>query len=66
MYQYQILVNTGQMILSHWINTDVNLLEMYKSALLSGQKIIVWEKGVIDLTAVVGLVDNTISTNKVS
>lgn len=51
------MVNTGQTVSMQWINTDVNLLEMYKSAILSGQKLIVWEKGVIDLTAVVGLID---------
>lgn len=60
MYNYNLLVNSGQMVLNQWITTDVNLLEMYKSALLSGQKIIVWEKGVIDLRSVVGLIDTSV------
>lgn len=59
MYNYNLLINTGQMITSHWINTDVNLIEMYKAALLSGQNMIVWERGVVNLSTVVGLIDNS-------
>lgn len=60
MKQYNLLVNAGSMVINHWVNTDVNLLEMYKSALVSVAIHITWEKGVIDVKSVVGIIDNTI------
>ena len=64
MYNYNLLVNTGQMVIYQYITTDVNLLEMYKAALVSGHEMISWEKGVIDLTSVVGIIDTSPSEPK--
>lgn len=56
-YQYNMFYTT----MPHpiFIMTDVNLLEMYKSALVSGSKVIMWEKGIINMELVIGIVDIT-------
>ncbi len=64
MYQYNLYINTGSTIAMQWITTEVNLLEMYKSALLSGMNSIVWEKGVLNLSTIIGIVDTSIETPK--
>ncbi len=64
MYQYNLYINTGSTIAMQWITTEVNLLEMYKSALLSGMNSIVWEKGVLNLSTIIGIVDTSIETSK--
>ena len=46
-------------IFNHWINTDFNLLEQYKMALVTGSGVISWEKGAFDLKLVVGIMDCT-------
>lgn len=53
MYNYNLYTLTGPM----YITTDVNLLEMYKSALATGATKIVWERGILDLTQVIGIMD---------
>jgi hypothetical protein len=39
-YNYTLIVNSGSMVFNQFLNTDVNLLEMYKAALVSGSGVI--------------------------
>jgi hypothetical protein len=59
-YSFNLVVNCGGMPSTNFINTDVNLLEMYKAALVSGADHLIWEKGVINLKYVVAVIDNTV------
>jgi hypothetical protein len=52
------------MIFQHYIQTDINLLESYKNAILLGSGHISWEKGAIDTKNVVGILDTTVE-NKI-
>lgn len=54
-YQYNLFTSTHPHPI--FVCTDVNLLEMYKAALVSGANHIVWEQGVISLNQVIGIMD---------
>lgn len=54
--QYQVIFKSGNgMIGVHYIQTEVNLIEVYKNALLMGHGQIVWDKGVLDCSQIVGV-----------
>lgn len=53
------MINTRSGVFTQFVSTDVNLIEMHKSALVSGATHISWERGVIDLTHVVAIIDNS-------
>jgi hypothetical protein len=57
MNQYNIFTPHNQYPL--FITTDVNLIEMYKAALVSGANQIMWENGIINLSQVIGIIDMT-------
>lgn len=60
-YKFELLV-LGQhgSVMHHWIDTDIDILANYKSALVLGSGIIAWEKGAIDSTKLVGIFDRTL------
>jgi hypothetical protein len=55
MYQFNIYTPHAQYPM--FVTTDVNLLEMYKAALITGAKQIMWEKGIVDITQIIGIFD---------
>ena len=55
LYNFNLILQNG---MNQFINTDVNLLEMYKSAIASGSNVITWEKGALNLSQIVGIIDN--------
>lgn len=56
-YSFNLIMHNG---MNQFIQSDVNLLEMYKAAIASGSSVVTWEKGVINLTQIVGIIDNTV------
>lgn len=56
---YNVMVMGQNMIFNHWVNTEINLLEAYKNAMLLGSGHISWEKGAIDMKSIVGIIDTT-------
>jgi hypothetical protein len=58
-YSYNLMVMGQNMIFQHFIQTDINLLESYKNAIMLGSGYISWEKGAIDMKQIVGIIDTT-------
>ena len=57
---YMLVINVGNgMTTGHFIDCDFNLLEAYKRATIQKDGFIVWDKGVIDISRVIGVIDNT-------
>lgn len=54
--QFQILVNQSGMIYSHYITSDIDILEAYKDALISKTGYVVWSNGVLDCNHIVGII----------
>lgn len=59
-YNFNLILMGQNMLFNHWINTDINLLENYKNAILLGSGHISWEKGAIDTKHIVGIIDETV------
>lgn len=55
---FQILVNQNGMVYTHYITSDVDLLQVYKDALISKTGYVVWDKGVIDCSQIIGIIRN--------
>ena len=53
---FQILIKQNGSVFTYYIQSDYDLLEKYKEALLMGNGIIVWDKGVIDCSQIVGII----------
>lgn len=60
-YNFNLMVMGQNMIFTHYIQTDINLLESYKNAIILGNGYISWEKGAIDMKQIVGVMDLTIN-----
>jgi hypothetical protein len=57
---FNVLVNSSNGMPGNiFVSTDFNLLEAYKSALLSNNGFVTWEKGVINVNQIVGIIDTT-------
>jgi hypothetical protein len=53
---YNILVESQHGgINTHYIYTNIDLIEQYKTAIIQGKGYIMWEDGVIDYTKIVGI-----------
>jgi 3-phenylpropionate/cinnamic acid dioxygenase small subunit len=53
---YQLLIKQNGTVYTYYIQSDYDLLEKYKEALLMGNGLIVWDKGVIDCSQIVGII----------
>lgn len=63
-HTFEILVGTSQGIFTYWVDTDFNLLEQYKTALILGSGAITWEEGALDRNQVVGIFDRTLKETR--
>ncbi len=55
-YNFELMLFNGFGNTSmYWIETDIDLLDAYKTYLLQGKGYLIWEKGVIDCSKVFGL-----------
>lgn len=55
MNNYNILVEAQNGIYNQYINTDIDLIDQYKTAIIQSKGYIMWEDGVIDYTKIVGI-----------
>jgi 3-phenylpropionate/cinnamic acid dioxygenase small subunit len=53
---FQLLIKQNDTVYTYYIQSDYDLLEKYKEALLMGNGLIVWDKGVIDCSHIVGII----------
>jgi hypothetical protein len=53
--QFQVLIENGNYILTHFINSDIDLLNVYKNSLITDSGYIVWDNGVVNCKRVVGI-----------
>lgn len=53
---FQLLIKQNDTVFTYYIHSDYDLLEKYKEALLMGNGLIVWDKGVIDCSQIVGII----------
>jgi hypothetical protein len=57
---YTLIVATNNGVFQHYVHgVGTDLLSLYKQAKLEGQQSVVWERGVIDMKAVIGIIDIT-------
>lgn len=59
-YNFELMIMGNNMIINHWVSTDINLLENYKNTIMLGSGHISWEKGAIDTKNIIGIIDNTV------
>lgn len=59
MYQFLLIIKTSGSPYVQHIQTDANLLALYKSAIYGQAATIEWDKGIISVDTIVGMIDAT-------
>lgn len=59
MRNYNVYIATSTGVHSAFITVNFDLLDAYKRALLNKEGFIIWDKGILDLSTVSGIIDNT-------
>jgi len=66
---YQILIKMDNHCSTQYVSTEQDLVDQYKSSIIQGKGVIIWEDGVIDCSNIIAIlrqkrVDSGIKENK--